>query len=165
MYVLDANIFMEAHRRYYGFDICPGFWDCLIHHHQALQLVSIDKVRDEILTGDALGEWVKNSAPRTLFDATDDPAVTANFGEMMRWVQAQEQFKDEAKAEFAAVADGWLPAYAKANGGIVVTHEEYAAEAKARVPLPNVCRQFGVENIDTFAMLRKLEARFHWQAP
>ncbi len=28
-FVLDSNIFIEAHRRYYAFDICPGFWDSL----------------------------------------------------------------------------------------------------------------------------------------
>ena len=33
-YLLDANVFMEAHRRYYAFDLCPGFWECLLHHHR-----------------------------------------------------------------------------------------------------------------------------------
>ena len=32
--------------------------------------------------------------------------------------------KDEAKTEFASVADGWLIAYAKANGGVVVTKQD-----------------------------------------
>lgn len=26
MFLLDANVFIEAKNRYYGFDICPGFW-------------------------------------------------------------------------------------------------------------------------------------------
>lgn len=25
-FVLDANVFIEAHRRYYAFDIAPFFW-------------------------------------------------------------------------------------------------------------------------------------------
>ncbi|MDE2794684.1 MAG: DUF4411 family protein [Gemmatimonadota bacterium] len=24
-FLLDANIFIEAHRHYYGLDLCPGF--------------------------------------------------------------------------------------------------------------------------------------------
>jgi len=24
VFLLDANVFIEAHRRYYSFDICPG---------------------------------------------------------------------------------------------------------------------------------------------
>jgi len=30
VYVLDANVFIEAARRYYAFDIAPKFWDTLI---------------------------------------------------------------------------------------------------------------------------------------
>ncbi len=26
-YLLDANVFIDAKNRYYGFDFCPGFWD------------------------------------------------------------------------------------------------------------------------------------------
>lgn len=66
VYVLDTNIFVQAHRRHYAFDICPGFWDCLIHHHKTGRIVSIDRVRDEILAGDALEAWAKNSAPSSL---------------------------------------------------------------------------------------------------
>ena len=27
IHVLDANVFVEAHRRYCAFDLCPGFWE------------------------------------------------------------------------------------------------------------------------------------------
>jgi len=29
-YLIDANVFIEAKNRYYGFDICPAFRDWLI---------------------------------------------------------------------------------------------------------------------------------------
>ncbi len=29
-YLLDANVFIQAKRLYYGFDFCPGFWDWII---------------------------------------------------------------------------------------------------------------------------------------
>ena len=164
-YVLDANVFVQAHRRHYAFEICPGFWDCFIHHHQAARIISINRVRDEILAGDALEAWVKSSAPKTLFASTADAAVVANFAATVQWVQAEPQFKPAAKTEFAQVADGWLVAYARDHPHhVVVTHEEFNAEAKKRVPLPNVCKKFGVEPIDTFAMLKELKARFHWSA-
>lgn len=165
VYVLDTNVFVQAHRRHYAFEICPGFWECLIHHHQTARIVSIDRVRDEILAGDALETWVKDSAPSTLFASTADPNVTTNYANIVRWVQAEPQFKSEAKTEFAQVADGWLCAYAKAHPQhVVVTHEELSPDAKRRVPLPNVCTQFGVDYIDPFAMLKDLKARFHWSA-
>ncbi len=58
------------------------------------------------------------------------------------------------------MADGWLIAYAKENGLIVVTHEEYAPGAQNKVPIPNVCIEFGVEFTDTFDMLRELKEEF-----
>lgn len=165
IYVLDTNVFVQAHRRHYSFEICPGFWDCIIHHCEAPRVISIDRVRDEILAGDALETWVKDSAPARLFASTADVAVTANFADIARWVQAEPQFKVEAKTEFARVADGWLVAYAKAHvGHVVVTHEELSPDAKRRVPLPNVCKQFSVDYIDPFAMLKDLKARFIWSA-
>jgi hypothetical protein len=88
VYVLDTNVFVQAHRRHYAFDICPGFWDCLIYHHETGRIVSIDRVRDEILAGDALETWAKDSAPPSLFAATADAAVVQNYKDMVRWVNA-----------------------------------------------------------------------------
>jgi hypothetical protein len=78
----------------------------------------------------------------------------------MSWVQAQNRFSDAAKAEFASGADGWLVAYAKVKGRIVVTHELPNNDARRKVPIPNVCVAFGVNYRDTFAMLRELGVRF-----
>ncbi|MHB1955762.1 MAG: DUF4411 family protein, partial [Sulfobacillus sp.] len=49
--------------------------------------------------------------------------------------------------------------YARANNNILVTHEVYDPNIKKRIPIPNVCRAFGVEHVDTFEMLRRLNAR------
>jgi hypothetical protein len=165
VYVLDTNVFVQAHRRHYAFDICPGFWDCLIHHHVTGRIVSIDRVRDEILAGDALEIWAKASAPLSLFAATADAAVVQNYVDMVHWVKANSQFNSEAKADFAQVADAWLCAYAKANAQhVVVTHEELSPQAKRRIPIPNVCQQFGVDYVDPFSMLKDLKVRFRWSA-
>ncbi len=42
-YLLDANVFIEAHQRYYGSDVCPGFWRALIQQHERKRVFSIDK--------------------------------------------------------------------------------------------------------------------------
>jgi hypothetical protein len=48
-YVLDANAFIEAKNRYYGLDICPGFWDALVAQHDAKRIFSIDRIRAELV--------------------------------------------------------------------------------------------------------------------
>ena len=31
-FVLDANAFIQAKRRFYPFDVCPGYWGALVWH-------------------------------------------------------------------------------------------------------------------------------------
>lgn len=164
-FILDSNVFIEAHRRYYGLDLCPGFWAALKHYFEQGSLFSLDKVKQELEGEDGLWTWVQGNLPNEFFHSTGTPQVTGTFGELMVWAQGETQYMPVAKAEFARVADGWLPAYSIDQGGTVVTHEELAREAKKRIPLPNVCEEFEVPYIDTFAMLRALEAQFHWHAP
>jgi hypothetical protein len=160
-YVLDANIFVQAHKTSYGFDICPGFWLALASQNEAKRIFSIDKIRVELLAlDDELSEWVKNKVPDTFFKKTADKAVTDAFRDMVNWVQSEAQFTATAKEEFARVADGWVIAYAKANGLVVVTHEELAQGAKKKVPIPNVCLEFDVEYCNTYEMLRDLKVQF-----
>jgi hypothetical protein len=80
----------------------------------------------------------------------------------MAWAAAAG-FTDDAKAEFASNADGWLVAYAATYDLILVTHETHEPARRNRVKIPNACEQFGVEWMDTFEMLRQLEVKFAWE--
>ncbi len=33
-YLVDSDVLITAKNLYYAFDICPGFWKCLLHHHR-----------------------------------------------------------------------------------------------------------------------------------
>ena len=121
VFVLDANVFITAHRRYYGFDLCLGFWNCLSHYSNQKRILSIDRIREELLKGDdRLKEWVISEAPKTLFEPSNDEVVRDLFSKMMMRVDSQHQFKDEAKDEFARSNDGWLAAYAKVHGAVLI---------------------------------------------
>ncbi len=160
-YLLDSNVFMQAHRQYYGFDICPGFWRSLVLQHSNKRIFSVDHVKSEIARGkDALKNWATTKAPDAFFKKTDDKAVINCFAQLIDWVEKEPQYAPEAKAEFASVADGWVIAHAKTNNLVVVTQEEYAPDAKKKVPMPNVCINFSVEFVNTFSMLRDLGVRF-----
>lgn len=167
-YLLDANVFIEAENKYYGFKLCPGFWKALVAQHESKRVFSIDKVRDELVRKknkqddqpDPLSDWAEDTAPDTFFKKTQDQAVIVAFKRMVTWVNSESQFTSAAKAEFASVADGWLIAHAKVNGLIVVTHEVFEPAVKKRVPMPNVCLEFDVENVNTFEMLEDLKVKF-----
>jgi len=130
-YLLDANIFIEAQHRYYPMDVVPGFWDALLEHHENKRVFSIDKIKDEIANhANDLSRWATKTAPPSLFKGTADKKVVDCFGKLMEWVEKQAQLTDAAKEQFANCADGWLIAYAKINGLVVVTHEESRRGAK-----------------------------------
>lgn len=159
-YVLDANVFIEAARRHYAFDLAPKFWESLIHHAADGRIQSIDRIKQELERGkDDLATWASTEFSDA-FASTDQEDVIESYTEVMSWVQAQDQFVDAAKADFATGADGWLVAYAKSKGRIVVTHEVVDPSIKRKVPIPNVCEAFGVSYVDTFEMLRQLGVRF-----
>lgn len=162
-YIVDSDVFITAKNLYYSFEICPGFWDSLIHYHSKGRINSIDRVKSELLAGrktEDLVLWVKNDVPDEFFLDTDGEGVSSTYTDIMLWVQRSTQFFDNAKAQFATSADGWLVAYAKVHNAVVVTNEQPRAEAKSRVPLPNICEAFEVTYLNTFAMLTALSARF-----
>jgi len=163
-YLVDASVLMEAHRRYYKFSVCPGFWDCLAWHHTQGVLASIDRVRGEIEEGkDALNHWVKRDCPSSFFESTNAKPIGKRYGDIISWAHAQKRYKPEALAEFAAAADGWLVAYAGEHGFVVVTQEVAAPESKKEVKVPDVCEAFKVDCIDTFEMLEQLKVSFTWK--
>jgi len=97
-YVLDANAFIEAKNRYYGLDICPGFWDALIAQHDAKQIFSIDRIRAELAEqDDEIKDWVKNQAPDSFFKKTEDQAVIAYAAVNKLVVVTHEEFAPAAK--------------------------------------------------------------------
>lgn len=163
LYLLDSNVFITAHGHYYAFDICPGFWKWLSHRSTRGDIVSIDHVKAEIVGyQDALSEWAKDPAREDLFADTTEQAISDAYEQVMDWVHTNPQFRPQARSKFAAGADGWLVAYAIVYKNVLVTHEAPRPDAERRVPIPNVCTEFGVSYMNTFEMLRELQVRFDW---
>ncbi len=166
LYVIDADVFITAKNRYYAFDICPGFWKGVIRRHLDGRVISVDRVRSELLAGretEDLVQWVKRDLPVSFFRGVNEAAVAAKYTEVMMWAQRSTRFMDAAKAKFATGADGWLVAFAAVHDAIVVTNEQPAPDSKRDIKLPDVCEQFGVPYRDVFSMLREVGARFEWE--
>ena len=163
-YLLDSDVLITAKNLYYAFDICPGFWESLLHHHREGHVFSIDRVRSELLAGrstEDLVKWVRNDVPEAFFLTADTDEVAQVYTEIMLWVQRHSTYFDHAKAKFATGADGWLVAYALVHGATVVTNEQSAPESKKDVKLPDVCDKYEVHRENTFNLLRALGARFN----
>lgn len=159
-HLLDANTLIEAKNRYYGMNICPGFWAWLKLQHQALELASISMVGDELKKGhDELAEWAKEYP--ALFQDVSDEATQEAFGQVVATLAEQApSMKTGALEDFLEGADPWLIAKAMSTGATVVTHEVYNPDIKRKFSIPNVCKLFDVPFMNTFELLNKLEAQF-----
>lgn len=104
---------------------------------------------------DDLADWA-SAEFKDAFATTNRQDVIDVYARIMEWVAGRSQYTDAAKHKFASGADGWLVAFAKASRSVVVTHELPAPHARNNVKIPEVCDEFGVEYVDTFAMLREL---------
>lgn len=158
--LLDANVFITAKNLYYAFDVVPAFWDWLDEQAADGSVASTDMIYDELKDGgDDLAEWVK-ARRETLFhvDSTSK-IVTDVFPGIGRWM-ADVGFPERAQAQFMSGADPFLAAVAQVNGDVVVTLEEFDAQCRRKVPLPNLCRHLEITHETTFEMLRSLGARF-----
>jgi predicted nucleic acid-binding protein len=162
-YILDANVFIEAYRRYYSFDIAPSFWEFLVREAKAGKVISIDRVFDELKKGkDDLAKWAEENFSFAFINTKDDSDVVFNYGRLMIWANEQTQYSINAIEDFAIVenADAWIIATAMARGYVIVTHEVLDRTIKKKIPIPNVCEDFGVRYIDTFVLLRELNFQF-----
>lgn len=156
-YLLDANIFIEAKNRHYGFDFCPAFWDWLIAQNALGTVYSIEKVGYELQAGDdELSVWADQRG-RGFFKPPDD-AVLPALSSVSTWT-TEQAYEPAAVSTFLQVADYWLVAHALAHGFTVVTHELPSASAR-KIKIPNACIGLGVTSVSPYEMLRRERARF-----
>ncbi len=156
VYLLDANVFIQAKNLHYGFDFCPAFWDWLDDANQRGIVFSIEKVADELIAGnDELATWAKRQP--NFFQKPDAQVVTA-FGTVSNWVMRQ-RYDPAAINTFFQTADYYLVSHALAYNFVVVTHEVPSSTIK-KVKIPNVCIGLKIRHMTPFEMLRRERARF-----
>ncbi len=156
-YLLDTNVFIQAKNLYYGFDVCPGFWDWLDLGNEQNNVFSIEKVRDELIAGDdELAQWAKNRDLQFFLPpvSTTLPSLEA----LSLWAYSGN-YEQIAVNNFLQSADYYLIAQALTNDYVVVSHEIIANTTK-KIKIPNACINFGVKVMTPYEMLRTERARF-----
>lgn len=163
VYLLDSNVFIQAHRMYYPFDVVPNFWKKLIELSNNGKILSIDKVKKEICdigNPDLLSVWLENEISETFFVNTS--SCVDVYAEIALWTDANTHFNQSAKDDFLStdLADPWLIAYAKKNNCIIVTHEVSQPQRKNKIKIPEPCVYFGVRFVSPIEMFRELSETF-----
>lgn len=155
-YLLDSNVFIQLKNHGYGFDLCPGFWEWVDDACSKSLVLSVKKVRDELMgRQDRLSHWCK---PRSkMFVDTNDGKTFDSLALLTSWVV--ENYTPAAQAKFLSGADFVLVGYAHAHGHTVVTLE--AAASGIEVKIPNACKAMDVPKVSPFEMLKAERVSFH----
>ncbi len=158
-----SNVFIQAHRMHYPFDVVPSFWNKLLDLSDNQTITSIDKVKKELCDNanqDILSDWCVNELHLNFFVNTEN--CIDKYAEIANWTANHLQFTQQAKDVFLAtdLADPWLIAYAMQNNCIIVTQEISQPQIKNRIKIPEPCNHFGIRFINTITMFRELGEQF-----
>jgi hypothetical protein len=156
-YLLDSDVFVQAKNLHYGFDFCPAFWDWVDVGADKGLVLSIEKVRDELIAGDDdLARWAE-ARDESFFLKPDSPVI-AGLREASNWANTAG-YTSAAVHMFLQAADYYLVAHAHAHGHVVVTHEKPSPSLN-KIKIPDACIGLGVKCSTPYQMLRVERARF-----
>lgn len=160
IYLLDTNVFIQAHRQHYGLDFVPGFWEWVASGLTDGSVMSIKQVYEELRVKETKDKDGKPKQPDALSEwATErkgsfveiDNLASGWLRQISAWVMSPQRiYTQAARSEFLAVADLSLVAFAKAYNLTLVTHERPDPNSKKRVKIPDVCEAFDVKWVNTF---------------
>ncbi len=162
LYLLDANVLIEANRQYYPLPRVPEFWEWLVHVGEQAQVKVPLEFYEEVIVGtDALASWLKNHKRQMLLN--EEVRV-----ELVARVTAQGYASDLNDEEIEKIGrDPFLIAYGLADINrrcVVTTEHSKPSQSRANRKLPDVCDDFNVRCCDTFKFLRELDFKTHWNA-
>ncbi|MCD1269891.1 DUF4411 family protein [Microbacterium sp. MEC084] len=158
-YLLDANVFIDAKNRYYGFDIAPGFWYWLQDAHEEHDIASTTAVRAELFRQeDQLTEWARTLPPS--FWLEESAADLQALQRVTAWtMDPSSRFQQNARTDFLAAADYRLVSLALSGQHTIVTHEIKNPDRKNRIKIPDACAELGVDCHEPFDLFRHLKLR------
>jgi hypothetical protein len=162
IYLLDANVFIQAKNLHYGFDFCPAFWDWIDKAHASGAAFSVDSVRTELAAGnDDLAVWARQRLAS--FFLAPSAATVPSLQATTTWARSAG-YEPAAVTTFLQVADYFLVAQALEHQYTVVTHE-IVANTTRRIKIPNACFGLNISVVTPYAMLRAEKAKFVLPAP
>lgn len=170
LYLIDANVLIDAQRDYYARDRVPQFWDWLLHHAANGNIKMTRENLEEILDSkdsekgkvDPLVVWCGDSKVQKVL-VLEETAYT----ELVQDVTANGYANDLKDDEILTIGrDPFLIAAALANNEeriVVTTEVSQPKKERANKKVPDVCRLLGVKCVNTFALVRELNFSTDWE--
>ncbi len=164
LYLLDANVLIDAHNKYYAMDMVPEFWEWLCYMAEqgiiAMPLETFEEVRGGAdAKKDLLNEWLCRHDVEEMLVLHEEVDTRT----LARVMDAYAPDLNDSEVEQVG-RDPFLISYGLVGVGRVVVSNEVSKPSKVRAnrKVPDVCRDVGVACCDTFSMLRVLGFRTGW---
>lgn len=168
LYLLDANVLIDANRDYYPIDRVPEFWDWLLEMGSLGRIKVPQEICEEVIfprpskdNEDPLVEWLKEKSETLVLG---EEAVV----ELVGRVTEKGYANDLTDVEIEKIGrDPFLVAYAlvdRQNRSVVTTEHSSPRKQRANRKLPDVCSDFNVVCINTFALIQQLDFHTDWRA-
>jgi hypothetical protein len=167
LYLLDANVLIDAHNKYYAAHMVPEFWDWLLHCAAAGTIAMPLETFEEVRGGadakkDSLNEWLCDPDVEKTLVLDEEPDTDALALVMAAYAPDLNDTEIEQVGR-----DPFLISYghAKIDSRCVVSNEvSKPSKQRANRKVPDVCRSLRVPCCDTFGMLRQLGFTTSWAA-
>lgn len=164
LYLLDANVLIDANRDYYPIERVPEFWEWLEDVGESGNAKIPVEVYDEISDGrDALANWAKQDPIKTALLFQEEVDVS-----LVSYVIDHGYASDLTDDEVEKIGrDPFLIAYAlKDSRGryIVTTEVSKPRRRRANRHLPDICNDLGVRCYNTFEFVRALDFSTGWNS-
>ena len=164
LYLLDANVLIDANRDYYPLDRIPEFWEWLhFEGKQGTVKIPIEQYEEVIANqGDPLTKWIKRTEVKEalLLQEPASPPLVAKVVEDSYGI-------DLTDVDIETIGrDPFLVSYALADHGqriIVSTEASKPSKKRQNRKVPNVCNDWGIECFDTFKFIRETDFSTDWQ--
>ena len=155
LYLLDANVLIQAHEEYYPLDRVPQFWDWVLSVAQAGQAKMPFEIHGEIAIAEGpLKEWIcsEDVKNKLILDEEADQTTVEK-------VLAEGYGQNLTDSDLEKIGqDAFLIAYALASAERTVVTKEISKPSaqKGNRKIPDVCDHFKVKWMRDFSFYKTL---------
>lgn len=165
LFLLDANVLIDADRDYYPLERVPEFWDWLQYQGEIGAVKVPLEIYEEITEGEGdLVDWLERPEIRSAL-VLDEESEAAHVAVVVAIGYAADLTDDELQK---VGRDPFLVAYAAVAAGhrcVVTTETSKPTKQRANRHVPDVCVANGVPHCNTFELTRRLNFSTRWRRP
>ena len=169
LFLLDANVLIDANRDYYPVERVPEFWEWLVEMGRIGTIKVPVEIYEEIVLPlpppnrpDALVDWLRLNRDVLVLD---EPVTESLVSHVVERGYAPDLTDEEVQK---VGRDPFLIAYVLVNvleRGIVTNEHSRPRQTRANRHMPDVARELGVRRcINTFELIRELDFHTGWRA-